>query len=69
MIRVRPAYGKRYFNESEVKKDWLDNKDFLMVGEYASYMNKRDYKKYVGAWDTVIFQDGFLSVKLEDGVF
>ena len=40
-IEAVPAYGRDYKNQSEIKADWRDNKDFKdsMSG---SYLNKSD---------------------------
>ena len=45
IIEVRPAYGRKYASFAEVLRDWLDCKDFQIVGTSA-YLNKADVEKY-----------------------
>lgn len=40
-LEVIPAYGRDYKNQSEVKADWLANKDFQDPFR-GSYLNKSD---------------------------
>lgn len=43
-VEVLPAYGRDYKNQSEVKADWKDNKDFQDTFS-GSYLNKSDAER------------------------
>lgn len=40
MLEVKAAYGREYRNQTEIKKDWKDNKDFQTFE--GPYINKAD---------------------------
>ena len=44
-IEALPAYGREYKNQSQVKADWNDNKDFHVPFSFSTssgYINKQD---------------------------
>jgi hypothetical protein len=43
-IEAVPAYGRDYKNQSEIKADWRDNKDFK-DSRSGSYLNKSDAER------------------------
>ena len=46
MIYVVEAYGRTYFEKEDVQADWDAGKDFKMLNETYSYINKSDSDKY-----------------------
>lgn len=46
-LRVKPAYGRDYKNQTEVKKAWGENKDFQIASDFyhGSYVNKSDAER------------------------
>lgn len=65
VIRVIPAYGRNYSNSNFVLDDWNANKDFVMLGQANTYINKSDFKKYGNPLDSVIYSFGKITVPLE----
>mgnify|MGYP000011736156 FL=1 len=55
MIWVTGAYGRRYFGPEDAKEDWEAGKDFRMVNETYTYINKSDWKKQA-RMDMIYFQ-------------
>jgi hypothetical protein len=46
-IEVKPAYGRQYTNQKQIKEDWAKNLDFRMVtfGGNGPYVNKADAER------------------------
>lgn len=67
-IRVIPAYGREYVTIIDILDDWAANKDFLMIDERTSYINKADYIRYGNPCDSVVYDYKGIFVMLEFGV-
>ena len=65
-LYVMPAYGRTYEKSGDVVADWLDNKDFKIVG--GPYISKKDWEKYGNALDSVVYSWGEIFWQLENGL-
>ena len=66
---LKPAFGKSYETEAEVRRDWENGVDFAIINGGYSYMNSRDFEKYCQIrLDTVLYCWKGLTVYLNTGI-
>jgi hypothetical protein len=67
MILVKGAYGRKYDNKENARKDWDEGKDFFMVEEQC-YCSVRDFTNKFDYITIYLVADPF-PIVLQRGVF
>lgn len=62
MIVVQAAYGRNYKNQTQIKEDWLANKDFMTLPD-CRYINNTDYTN-LGLTEDIQVRYGLMNNKV-----